>query len=173
MVIKYGIVSEILPGKGRVRVKFPDVDMVSFPIPVMVTNTKANKFFHSFDVSESVVCLMDERCENGVVLGAIYDSGNLPESGLSNDQTKVTFSDGSVVEFNRANSELIVTTGTTNVKVKPGGVEISKGGESLKSILSDLLSECIIETHPSSGAPPANAAAYTAIKTRINNFFSA
>lgn len=67
---------------------------------------------------------------------------------------------------------LEVTAGQTKAVYAPGGVEISAGGQSLGSILQDLLTAlqtltvtCAAPGSPSS--PPVNVAAFTALKTRV------
>lgn len=176
-LIKFGTVSEIDSVNGLVRVNFPEDDLVSFPIPIVMPRTKNDKYFNIFDVNEHVVCLMDERCENGVVMGAIYNPSNKPESGLNEDITKVKFSDNSIVEYDRSTSVLTVEVSKTVIKASPTGIEISKVDDSLKDILVDLLTANAAETHNvtavgSPTGPPINIADYTSILARINLFFT-
>lgn len=176
-LIKYGNITEVIPDKGMVRVEFKEDDLVSFPLPVLEKRTKNDQYFHSFDINERVVCLMDPGMENGVVLGAIYDKANTPPSGGSEDVSRVVFSDGTKVEYNRGSSVLEVNVSGTKVKVAPAGVEISTAAESLNSILSDLITQIIAETHLCAGpgnpsGPPINLGQYTAIQGRLNLLFT-
>lgn len=172
-LIKFGNISSVDAEKGTARVEFPEDGIVSFDLPILVTRSKDDKYFHAFDINEHVVCLMDEGCENGVVLGAIYDSKNKPENGVSKDVSRVKFSDGTKVEYDRGSSTLEVLIGSTKIKAAPDGLEISSGGESLKTILSDFLTQSSTETHSGSGSgPPNNAASYLEIITRLNNLFT-
>lgn len=174
-LIKFGNISEVFPDKGTARVIFKADDMVSFPIPFLVSNSSGDKYARSFEVNEHVVCLMDLACENGVILGAIYDNKNAPPSDAAEGITAVNFSDGTKVVYNTNNSELEINVQGTKIKASPAGLEISKGGESLKSILSDILTESSTETHPTPAgpsSPPINAPAYIAIKARLQTLFT-
>jgi phage baseplate assembly protein V len=174
-MIKYGYISEVDVNLCRVRVQFPDYEMVSPFLPVLVQGSLGNKYFHVFKINDHVACLMEENMENGVCLGAIYDTQNQPSGGATG-KTKVVFSDGTLVQYNEANSTLSVVAGTTTVEVKPGGIKIEKGGESLKQILSDIITQInlIIVTTPGgpSTLPLLNAAGFNAIASRITSFFA-
>lgn len=176
MQLKFGVISSTEPTTGRVRVSFDENGIVSQPLPILVAGT-GNKYFHSFDINEQVACLMDEHLENGVVLGAIYSNQVAPGS-VSDDVARVQFSDGAIVQYDRNARELIATIGTTEFRATAtGGFEVTKGGESLKSILADMLTELQAETHnvTAVGAPtgpPINIANYAAIAVRLNNLFS-
>lgn len=176
MQLKFGLISSTDPPSGRVRVSFDENGIVSQPLPILVSGT-ANKYFHSFNVNEQVACLMDENLENGVVLGAIYTNTETP-GPVSDDVARVAFSDNTVIEYNRQSKVLVATVGPTELKItSAGGFELTTAGESLKTIIADLLSQLQLETHnvTAVGAPtgpPINAASYAAIATRLNNLFS-
>lgn len=175
-MIRFGNISSIDAANCRVRVQFDDDGMVSHWLPVVVNGSRDNKYFHIFDVNEHVVCLMDEYSENGVVIGAIYDSQNA--AGVSKDKARIEFSDGAIVEYDRSVSSMKVAISTTEITVKPTGFAMTKGGESLRQMISDLLDQLVLETHTSAApgsptSPPLNLAAYQAIKTRILAFFTA
>lgn len=176
-MIKFGFISEVIPLKGMVRVEFPEDNIVSAELPIIVNGAKSNKFYYNLQVNEQVCCMMDEDMENGVCLGAVYNEKNLPRSSVNNDLISLNFGE-SAIRVSQSGSNLEVLLGNTTVKVSPLGVEISKGGESLKTILVDLVTANSIETHTSAApgsptTPPINAASYTAIIARLNTFFSA
>lgn len=175
-MIKFGIISEVNPSKGTVRVSFPEDNVVSFPLPILTNGAKNNKFFYEIDINESVVCLMDENLENGVCLGAVYNDKNKPAASAPNDMASIVFGE-SYVRISKTGSEVEVFAGNTLVKIAPQGIEISKGGESLKTILVDLVTANSVETHTSAApgsptTPPINVASYTAILSRLNTFFT-
>ena len=64
-MIRFGNISSIDASRARVRVQFDDDGIVSHWLPVLVSGSRSNQYFHIFDVNEHVVCLMDERSENG------------------------------------------------------------------------------------------------------------
>jgi phage baseplate assembly protein V len=175
-MIKYGFVSSIDENLCRVRVNFPDEDIPSPWMPIVLAGVLIDKHYHLPGINTHVCCLMDPDFENGVVLGAIYDSSNPAPSGSNKSKTLVQFSDGSLVQYSTQNSELKIQVGTATIEINLTGIDISKGGESLKAILSDMLTQMQAETHTSSApgsptSPPLNLAAYVLIQARLNNLF--
>jgi phage baseplate assembly protein V len=126
-MLKYGLIKEIDANKGLVKVSFDDDEIVSGWLPVLKQGTKSNKYFHIFDSGEHVACMMDEHCENGVVLGAIYSKDETPGSVKGADIAGVVFSDGTVVKYDRSSHKLTIQT--------DGNVEIT--AEKLK-VTGDL-----------------------------------
>ena len=171
---KYGRVCEVNTATGMARVEFREDGIVSPWMPVVMPGVSGDRYFRMHDINELVACLLDDYCESGVILGGIYDRNNTPDGG---NVVRVEFSDGSTVEHDKTASALTVTTGTTEITVAAAGIEIKRGGESLKAILTDLISACELETHTSASpgsptSPPLNVATYTAIKTRLSLLFS-
>lgn len=172
-MIRYGNICEQDPARGLVRVNFKDDNITSFWLPVIVQGALENKYFHPMATNELVACLMDDRLENGVVLGAIYSAGIAPDAG-SADVVKVKFSDGSSIEYDTAGTRLKAIIGDCELQISADGFTIKKGGESLKSILDDLLSAVQAETHTTStgpSGPPINVADYINIQGRLPNLF--
>src|SRR5450631_6158 len=74
---RLGIAKDQDTSLGRVRVTFNEFDrMLSYWLPIVVSKTQNDKAYWLPDVGEQVVCLMDERDEAGVVLGAIYSQSD-------------------------------------------------------------------------------------------------
>ncbi len=175
-MLRYGNICDVDAAKGLVRVEFDDDGITSAWIPVTTHGTSGNKYAYTFDVGEHVACLMDEHAENGVVIGAIYSQANTPTGG-NKDKVSVNFSDGASVAYNRATHTLEVKVGGTELKLtQSGGFTVKKGGETLKALLTDILTQLQAETHISSGpgsptSVPVNAAAYAAISARVALFF--
>ena len=68
----------------------------------------------------------------------------------------------------------LITNGAVRLQISADGFTIKKGGEDLKTILDDLLTQLQAETHPTStgpSGPPVNAAQYAAIQNRLPNIF--
>jgi len=172
--LKYGNISSIDPAGVRARVQFDDDEIGSGWLPVVVPASGDTKYFRIFTVGEHVACLMDERCENGVILGAIYDQNNR-QSDATAGLTRIDFGDGSVVEYDTATKVAKITVGTNSVEVSSAGFSISSAADSLKTIMTDLLTANETETHGTPAGPstpPVNVAVYTAIKARIAAFFT-
>lgn len=188
-MLKYGVISSIQPAKGTARVHFDDDGIVSAELPILQWKTLKDKYAHSFDVGEHVVCFMDEHAENGVVLGAIYSEDEKPL--ITNaDETGVTYEDGSYFKYNRADKfwdvkvgetllqvkdkDYYLKAGQSETKAKDAGHTIKKGGVTLKQILLNLVNANKAETHPTSSGPsgtPINVAQYDAVIDLINQLF--
>jgi phage baseplate assembly protein V len=117
---KIGIVQEIDAAKGLVRVTFPDHDQLkSWWLGVLNRWTQNNKDYGMPDVGEQVVCLMDDRMEDGEVLGSRYSTVDAPPVS-SADKWHVTMKDGAIFEYDRASHALTVAVpagGTINITV--------------------------------------------------------
>lgn len=77
-MLRFGIVSQINPITVQARVSFEDDESTSFWLPILQTKTLKDKFYIMPDIGEQVVCLMDENSEDGVILGSIYSSEDIP-----------------------------------------------------------------------------------------------
>jgi len=171
----FGIITETQPDKGLARVEFTEDGIITAPLPYLVQGSTDNKFTYFLPVGTQVACLMDSAVEDGLILGTFYNDEDLPDSGAVGVY-RAKFSDGAEIEYNTEESRLSAKIGTTEIVVTPDGVTIKRGGESLKSILSDLIDTILQETHTTStgpSGPPINATAYTAIKNRLPDLFQA
>lgn len=165
-MIRFGNISEFDPDTMRARVQLAEDEIVTDWLPVLVSSSKGDKFTHALAVNTHVVIFLDEHAEAGAVLGAIYDENNLPGT------VDAGFADGGSITWN--DGKLIVTKSTTTVEVGADGVKVSRGGDTLESALSDLVSQiqaitvtCAAPGSPST--PPLNIAAIAAIGVRIGN----
>lgn len=140
-MIRFGQVTEVQADKGLCRVNFKDDDIVSFLLPVLQSYTLENKASRVFDINEYVACLMDEDCENGVVLGAVYNTGNSP-TGATSDKLRVLFKDGALFEYDRATHELKVTGLEKITIVATGAIDVQCQTASLKAATSVSV-ECL------------------------------
>lgn len=128
-MIRFGNITEIDATKGRARVHFEEDDLVSDWLPMTVKSSKANKHESWYDVGDFVACMMDQHAEDGVIIGAIYDDNNTPPIGNKDVEAK-TFSDGTVIKYDRSSSTLTiecvgdVTVQCTNATVQAEQVTI-------------------------------------------------
>ncbi len=101
-MLRLGLVKDQDPSLGRVRVIFDEFDqMLSYWLPVVVAKSQDDKAYWLPDLGEQVVCLMDERDEDGVVIGAIYSQAdNTPVQ--SAEKLHLGFKDGSAMEYDRS-----------------------------------------------------------------------
>lgn len=123
---KFGTVSAVDSTTCRVRVRLPDYDNLrTYWLPVLQRKTQDDKDYHLPDIGEQVVVLLDERGEDGVVLGAIYSSVDVPPVE-SSDKRHVRFSDGTTVDYDRAQHKLSVHC-VGDIEIVADGIVTIKG----------------------------------------------
>lgn len=140
------------PTTGRLRVRFPDRNLLSWPLFVVFAKTQNDKFFHLPDVGEQVACFLDAHDEDGCILGAIYSTADTPPPGMTPNKDHVSYSDGAVLEYDRethaakislpAGSSLKATLGdniTVDLEQGPGTAEIDAPTITLKSAGGQLV----------------------------------
>jgi phage baseplate assembly protein V len=146
-MIRVGIVKEIDPAKCKVRVTFKELDgMTSYWLPVIVNKSHKDKHYHLPDVGEMVaVAFFEESMGEGVVLGAIYNNIDTPPA-TTVDKHKVTFEDGSTVEYDRKEHKFymdikgevtINVTGKTTI-VSDGTIDIDGGSGDLSGAVTQM-----------------------------------
>lgn len=100
---RVGFVVSRQPEKHRVRVEFRDTvtsPLVSGWLPVLTPRASADMAFDLPDVGDQVLCLfLGNGLEDGFVLGSMYGAQRPPVS--SGDKFHRTFSDGTVIEYDR------------------------------------------------------------------------
>lgn len=176
MALEFGIISDVDPATGLVKVKFPADDISSAWIPVSMPKTLEDEYFIMPDVNDHVWALMDENCEHGVVGGAIYSKDKKPSQGGA-DKTYIKFKDGTTFVYDRSSHEYTITMNTTVYKISRSGFAVKRGSETLKKLMSDTLDELVALTVTcaapgSPSTPPVNLAQFTAIKARLINLFT-
>jgi phage baseplate assembly protein V len=119
--LRLGIVKEQDSSLARLRVVFNEFDqMLSYWLPVVVPKTQNDKAYWLPDIGEQVVCLMDERDEAGVVLGAIYSQADSTPI-QSAEKFHLGFKDGASMEYDRAEHVLALTFQDTTAIQYDGG----------------------------------------------------
>lgn len=99
-MLRFGNITEVDPAKGYARVTFTDDGIVSDWLQFLVIGAIRDSFSHTFNINEQVACLMDERSEEGVILGAIFND-KTPPNNPGEGVFRVKFEDDSVIEYNR------------------------------------------------------------------------
>lgn len=116
--MKYGVISEVKPGFAKVFLE--EDDIVTDWWPVLQRTSLKDKESWPLNVQEHVVCLCDERCEDGVILGAIHNEEDEPDSGAGAGKFRKVFEDGTVIEYNKLSHKLTATV-NGDVKVDADG----------------------------------------------------
>jgi phage baseplate assembly protein V len=131
-VFRVGIVKSQDVQNARVRVTFPDRNqLTSWWLPVGQRGCQNDKDFWMPDVGEQVVCDMDERDEDGVVLCAIYSSADTPPAGMTSDKRHLTVKDNATFEYDRHTHALAVAIpngGTVNITANGATIQIDASG---------------------------------------------
>jgi len=152
-MIRFGIVTERDATTAKLRVSLLGDDMATQLLPFVVSGAGSDKFFSLPNVGDQVACLMDENCEDGVVLGAIYSKADATPDGVSDNVTMVRFSDGTVVKYDKASSTVTVDAVSKVIIKSPdnevqgplkvtgkitgeGGLEVSGGNATVSGNLS-------------------------------------
>lgn len=195
-MLKFGTIKSYDPAKGLVSVVFEADNLVIEDMPILFKKTLTDREFAPLDNNEHVACLMDENCEHGVCLGAIYSTNETPPSGISKDQFGFKFANGDYWRYDRqsknfkwkmgndvlflGSDSFVYSNGTTEFSVNPttGKFTLKNAGEDLKTLLGDLISaiEGITVTYINAGGTPTpttvpnNNAAFAAIAARVTNF---
>lgn len=151
-----GIVVAIDEQLCRVRVEFPDRDnLVSDWLPVGQKKTLGDEEYWLPDLDTQVVCLMDEHCEAGVVLCAIYSDLD-PPPVANKDLFYRRFKDGTIIQYDRATHKLSVdvkgdieatATGKADVTIDGKTTYISKGKIDLDGVGAGTMGGVLQQKH--------------------------
>jgi phage baseplate assembly protein V len=118
-MIQTGVISDAQPGYGKVHFEADGVP--SDWLPIVFPFTNKDKAIWQLSIGEHVACLMDERCESGVILGAIYSDADVPDAGTGAGVFKITFEDGTYLKYDKGAHKL-----TANVA---GAADVIATGE--------------------------------------------
>lgn len=189
-MLRFGFISEYDHQTGRARVQFAEDDIVSDWLPIAYAGAQTDKYLSPLASGEQVACLMDERLEYGVIVGATYNREDSPHEELAGDKIAgVVYQDGSYVlydpdtgRYRREFSDGSSTTfeggalaheiGDALFRMNNNLFTIKNGQESLKGLLQELIQAMQQETHPTPAGPsgpPANAAAYQSVSTKLDS----
>ncbi|MEX3614765.1 MAG: phage baseplate assembly protein V [Burkholderia gladioli] len=103
---KTGLASAADPATGSVRVRFDDIGIETYWLPVCYPKTGQDKFYWLPDIGEQVRCIMDERLEDGSVLGGTYSAEDAVP-WVSNDRCGMRFRDGGEFSYDRASGDMV------------------------------------------------------------------
>lgn len=105
-MLRYGNITEIDPQSGFARVTFTDDGIVSDWLQIVTRGAISDKDSFTFAINEQVACLMDEHSEDGVILGALFNSKS--KSNVGDGISKILYSDGSFVQYNKNSNEYTI-----------------------------------------------------------------
>ena len=104
--LHYGYVSAVDEQAARCRVRVDDLDGVeTFWLPIPQARVKDDQALDLLDIGDFVGLLLDEKGEQGIIIGAFYSAKNPPPIA-STDKWFRRFGDGSELEFDRSTGVL-------------------------------------------------------------------
>jgi len=125
-MLRLGIISEQGTGEnlGFVRVSFDEADMVSAWLPLPSASTKTTKAWRPIEVGSQVACLMDEECEQGAVVGALWSNDDIPPDFASESAIGIRFSDGAALYYNSETHKAIFNAPDSSLSARVKDAEI-------------------------------------------------
>ena len=140
-MLRFGIVSQIDPINVQARVSFEDDESTSYWLPVLQTKTLKDKFYAMPDIGEQVACLMDENSEDGVILGAIYSTEDVPVV-TSEKQLSLNLENNSLINIDKETNSLNITFENINLNgnINHTGKLINTDGIKSNSDITDKTS---------------------------------
>lgn len=165
-ILKYGVVSEVRPGRARVHFdadKFP-----SMWLPVLRRKSLSDKESWQLEIDEHVVCLMDPSCITGVIIGAIHNKLDVGDNEEAIGKFRKKFSDGTVIEYDKNEGKYSqIVKGSSFLQ--DGKFTISVDNDSLKDALTMLI-EAVQQIVVMYGNNPDYTKLSQAL-TKVNNIF--
>ena len=108
--LQFGTVAEINDKKHAVRVTLPALENLQTDwLPVITLGAGGNQFYCLPDIGALVVCILDEKGESGVCLGAIYNDAD-PVPATSRDLHVLQYSNGTRIQHNRKTGDVLIKT---------------------------------------------------------------
>lgn len=140
-MLRFGIVSQINPVLVQARVKFGDDESTSYWLPVLQTKTLKDKFYSMPDIGEQVACLMDENSEDGVIIGAIYSTEDVPVI-TSEKQISLNLENNALINIDKETNTLTITFQNINLNgnINHTGMLINTDGITSQADVSDKTS---------------------------------
>ncbi len=120
---------------------FGDDDSTSFWLPILQTKTMKDKFYSIPDIGEQVACLMDENSEDGVILGSIYSTEDVPVV-TSEKQISLNLENNAQINIDKETNTLTVTFQNINLNgnINHNGVLINTDGITSQADITDKTS---------------------------------
>jgi phage baseplate assembly protein V len=121
--VRFGTIAEIDYAKAMVKVDLGD--LVTDWVPWTTPRAGEDQVWTTPDVGEQVVLVSPGDPSQGVVLGSLFQAAH-PQNGNAGKDRRITFKDGTVVEFDRDGSVLrIIVNAAGSVLVKIGATELA------------------------------------------------
>lgn len=104
---------------GYARVYFPAEDIVSDFLPIVKTRAAGSEINWPLKVGEQVACVMifteDDRCDTGVILGALNNDEDEPDSDAGLKKYRMKLEGGGVLEYDGDSNKWTMGGGTAEL----------------------------------------------------------
>lgn len=109
-MLRFGIISELGTGKnaGFARVSFDENGIVSGWLSLPSGGTKTAKHWQPVAVNTQVACLMDNACEQGAIVMALWSFTDTPPAWANETTTGIQYADGTEVYYDSSSAKLTV-----------------------------------------------------------------
>ena len=126
-MLRLGIISELGTGEnlGYARVSFDEVGMVSGWLPLPSTSTKTAKVWHPIEVNSQVACLMDNECEQGSIVAALWSDTDTPPDWSNENTVGIQFSDGAKLYYDSNAHKLFFDAPETDIEINCSKLKIT------------------------------------------------
>lgn len=107
-MLRFGIISELGTGKnaGFARVSFDDTGIVSAWLSIPASHTKTAKSWQPIEINTQVACLMDEVCEQGAIVMALWSFTDTPPAWATENTLGIQYADGAQIYYDTKNKKL-------------------------------------------------------------------
>lgn len=131
-LLRYGTIASLDEANALVTVDLGDC--VTAPLPWFAPRAGGDREWHAPEVGEQVMVLSPSgELAHGVVLPAIFQDAH-PANGNSKDVHRVTYSDGTVEEYNRSTHAYLLNlpaSGTITLQVGATSLVMTNAGTTL------------------------------------------
>lgn len=109
-MLRFGIISELGTGEnaGFARVSFDDTEIVSGWLSLPASATKTAKDWRPVEINTQVACLMDEVCEQGIIIMALWSFTDTPPDWANENTTGIMYADGTAIYYDIENKRLSI-----------------------------------------------------------------
>ena len=137
-VYRVGVIAAVDAAQGLATVDLGD--LVTDWLPWLTMRAGQDRAWSTPDVGEQVAILTPGDPSQGVIIGSMFSDAK-PANGDDGKDRRLTFSDGSVIEFDRTASVLNVTlnpAGSANVTVGATEFHLVDGQATVKAVAITL-----------------------------------
>lgn len=126
-MLRFGLISELGTGEnaGFARVSFDDSGIVSGWLSLPAGQTKTAKQWQPVEVNTQVACLMDQACEQGVIIMALWSFTDTPPEWATADTIGIQYADGTQVYYDSAAKKLIVNAPDADINISCKALHIT------------------------------------------------